>query len=165
MRVAQPIPRPRQRDSSGLLSPPQRSYGTEFVTQKGLAPPGLITRGNIDIRRRPVARSPITRNEEGALVGGIPSTVRSMSFEADGREVLVPTVSDDGRLIGNEEAKLNYYRTGRHLGIFDTPQNATSYSKWLHDAYEKGWIQLLPMQLPSGIIDKRIYDNILQRDA
>lgn len=86
-------------------------------------PLGVIEKGNIDIHSRP-----IVRNEDGSI-----STVRSMSTNIDGREVLIPTVSDDGRIMSDDEAIDNFMRTGKHLGMFDTPDNATAYAESLHN--------------------------------
>ncbi|RPH73589.1 hypothetical protein EHM76_05110 [bacterium] len=79
--------------------------------------------GNIDLTARPQVVNP-----DGSV-----STVRSMSFNEGGREVLVPTVSDDGRIMDNDEAIAQYLKSGRHLGIFRTPEEATAYAKRLSE--------------------------------
>jgi hypothetical protein len=87
------------------------------------ATPGLITAGNIDLANRPQVQTP-----QGT------ATVRSMSFNENGREVLIPTVHPSGYIMSPQQA-IDYYRqTGQHLGIFDTPDNADRYAQQLHEA-------------------------------
>lgn len=84
--------------------------------------PGLIEPGNIDLRNRPVVHNI-----------GSTSTVRSMSFNDGSHEVLVPTVSDDGRILSADEAVASYRKTGKHMGKFATPDHATAYSQKVHE--------------------------------
>lgn len=83
--------------------------------------------GNIDLYNRP-----IYIGNDGSI-----STVRSMSFNDGQREVLIPTISDDGRLLNDNEAIQHYYQTGKYLGYFNTPQEANYYAQMLHLQQER----------------------------
>src|SRR5678815_2844038 len=86
-------------------------------------PGGMTEAGNIDLTKRPRVR-----NADGSI-----STVRSLGVNIDGQEVLIPTVSDDGRIMSDDEAVKTYIRTGRHLGKFTTPDASTAYAQRLHE--------------------------------
>lgn len=100
-----------------VINPPSPVYASRPDVR------GMVERGNVDLNDRPVVH-----NRDGSI-----STVRSMSTNIDGREVLLPTVSDDGRILTNDQAIGLYKRTGKHLGVFDSPQNATAYAQALHN--------------------------------
>lgn len=88
--------------------------------------PGMIEPGNIDLSARPVVR-----NTDGSI-----STVRSISVEMDGKEYLIPTVSEDGKVLSEDDAVKQFKQTGKHLGVFNSPEDATAYARQLHEDQE-----------------------------
>ena len=83
--------------------------------------------GNIDLYARPQVKMP----------DGKTATVRSMSFNDGLKEVVIPTVSDDGRIMSDNEAIDNYYKTGKYLGKFNTVDEATKYAQQLHNEQDR----------------------------
>lgn len=105
------------------FNPARKDAGAFFGDQAT----GMLEQGNIDLNARPTVK-----NSDGSI-----STVRSISANFDGQEVLIPTVSDDGKILSDEDAIKTYQRTGKHLGKFDNPDDATAYAESLHDQQAK----------------------------
>jgi hypothetical protein len=91
---------------------------------------GLLEAGNINLLKRPQVKNP-----DGSI-----STVRSISIEQDGKTFLIPTVSDDGRVVTDQEAVDIFHSTGKHLGVFDNEDNATKYAQELHKQQENYYL-------------------------
>ncbi len=103
--------------------------------------------GNIDIHNRPVVR-----NRDGSI-----STVRTISIGTDKGEVLIPTVIGN-RVVSDDEAIREYERTGKHLGIFRTPDEATSYAKSLHNQQEQQYA-------PKTAFDSSLMDALITQES
>lgn len=110
-------------------------------------PKGLLVVGNIDLDSRPVVK-----NADGSI-----STVRSITVGFDDGTVVLPTVSDDGRILSEKDAIQLYRATGRHLGIFDTLSNAEAYSQSLHLAQEQQYVKTTTGQVTSGQVTYEQY--------
>lgn len=98
-----------------------RNFGDRYIYDVP-ATRGVIEEGNIDLSNRPRVQNP-----DGSI-----STVRSMSFNSDGKEILVPTVSPEGKNMTPDEAIAEYRKTGKHLGIFKDEKSANAYAEALH---------------------------------
>lgn len=102
---------------------------------------GMIESGNIDLSYRPRVKNRIPGE------GGY-STIRSLGFQdQNGNEVLIPTVVN-GKVLSDDEAIKNYYKTGKHLGKFKSPEDSTRYAELLHNLEEK-------YRLPDGRLSSK----------
>ena len=85
-------------------------------------PKGLLVKGNIDLAHRPSLEN----------ADGTTSTVRSQSFGINGREILLPTIAEDGMPLTQKEAVAQFMKTGKHLGMFDSVAAANVYATAVH---------------------------------
>lgn len=107
----------------GVPGQSYRPAGLRSTTQIAGKFPGMLSPGNIDLTNRPRVKNP-----DGSV-----STVKSASFGLGGKETLLPTVSDDGRLLTDDQAVDQFRRTGANLGMFATPRAADAYATGLHN--------------------------------
>ena len=105
------------------VEPAVKNTSTDFTGAKSA---DLIREGNIDLTKRPVVK-----NKDGSI-----STVRSMSFEEDGMQILIPTVVGD-KVVSDKAAIDHYRKTGEHLGMFSSVKAANAYAKKLHEEQDK----------------------------
>ena len=89
--------------------------------------PGMVKPGNIDLTTRPIVHRP----------NGEVSSLFSASFGTDDGEVLVPLISPKGKVLTVEEAKKQYEKDGKSLGVFKTPEQADEYANFLHEQQGK----------------------------
>jgi hypothetical protein len=110
------------------IQPAVGSMVRQFVPP---APPypgtiGLLTRGNLNPYERRIMHN--MPGPEGAI-----STLRTTILGTDKGYLLLPSVTPDGRLLQNSQEIMDQYRkTGQHLGIFDSAENADAYDRMLH---------------------------------
>lgn len=109
---------------------------TGSLMQMAAAPhQGMLEAGNIDLTNRPHVRNP-----DGSI-----STVRSIGIEDNGVNVVIPTVSPDGKVLSNADAIALYRKTGQHLGKFKTQAQADAFAEALHQSEAQ---KLMPTSQP-----------------
>ena len=92
-------------------------------------PKGMTAPGNIDLRQLHSVKSP-----DGGW-----GTVYSSNNEVNGKETVYPGLVN-GHYLSDDAAYKNAEQTGRHLGQFSNPQDASNYAQKLHEDWEKGLI-------------------------
>lgn len=105
-----------------------KQFGGEMHSQLPTPKAGLLTPGNINLVQQPSVPNP----------SGGRSTVDSFSINEDGKEILLPRVTPDGRFLSEDDAIKEYRKTGLHLGIFSDVDSANAYAEQLHEDYAAG---------------------------
>jgi hypothetical protein len=124
-------------NSGNQNTPPSNMPNTSVANQypdlhkmfsgEGAFPQGTIETGNLDLSNRPQVPNP-----EGGT-----STVYSMSIGTPEGEVLIPRVSQDGRILTPEQAKEQYRSTGQHMGIYSSVDEANRAAEAIHNDQAK----------------------------
>ncbi len=109
------------------------SYGSPVVYNQGKLPKYIrgavekskvvrpLVEGNIDVDKLPKVY-----DKKGNW-----QTVNTITREFDGKTVLLPTIIN-GKQVSVKEATEHYLKTGQHLGIFNTKEQADVYDEHLH---------------------------------
>lgn len=119
--------------SSGALAErnnpyPERDYRAE-AARNVLGNNGIVmnSAGNIDLTQRP-----IRMNDDGSA-----STVRSASINENGKEVLIPTIGQNGEDLNMDQAVDLYRRTGQNLGRYNSVGEANQAAQNIHDSEQR----------------------------
>lgn len=111
------------KDRSAVYNAPLPPYSSSVS--------GMVKEGNIDLTKQPSVYNPETKGK---------STVWSMSVGIPEGEMLITRVTPEGKILSPKEAFDYAKKTGKHLGIFKTPEDADNYAKKLHLSYERGFL-------------------------
>lgn len=116
-----------------------------YINPNTPKPAGMIIPPNIDLKQLPVIN-----NGDGSY-----STVYGTSFEDEkpgsptlGKEILVRGILNGKKTDDTNALRQEYYKTGKHLGIFNSGEEATAYSTQLHNDWEAGKIPGVQMGQP-----------------
>jgi len=80
---------------------------------------GNYGKGNIDLNNRNVYIHP-----DGKAI----SSLESFSINSDGKEILIPKITKEGRVLSDEEAIEHWRKTGENLGQFNSVEDANKYA-------------------------------------
>ena len=85
---------------------------------------GMVKPGTIDLTKRPIVHHP-----DGSV-----SSLYSGSVELDGKILLLPGVSTEGKMLTTPKSMVaEYKKTGNMLGQFKTEDDASAYAEMLHN--------------------------------
>ncbi len=85
--------------------------------------------GNIDLPNLPIVRHPN---------GSIESSPYFLLGIGGGRQAIIPTFNENGKILSNGDAIDQYKATGKHFGIFESEESASAYAQKLFDRQVDG---------------------------
>lgn len=125
----------RKWQKTNAVAPKNPQY---VATPGGGEVKGMIVPGNIDLLTRPRVKITAENRLNDTMEIGSVSTVYSSSYTRDdGKTVLIPLVSDEGKLMHTPEAREYWSKKGQNLGVFNSKEAADAYSEELHKQQEK----------------------------
>lgn len=116
---------------------------------------GLLEPATIDLKQRPLVQNP-----DGTI-----STVKSIGVNIDGREILLPTITEDGKMMTGstksitDQAVAQYKKTGQHLGVFQDARSADAYAKKLSQSQDQWLAKVARYSLLSPEQRARVVDS------
>lgn len=111
-------------------------------TKQGVVAP--LEPGNINLSDRPQVQN----------ADGTTSTVRTKTFEFDGKHILLPTVGEDGTDLSDQEAVQQFRQTGKHLGVYANSESASAYANVIHNQQASMLKYAQPSALDSQAIEE-----------
>jgi hypothetical protein len=79
-----------------------------------------------------LSQRPYVENSDGSV-----STVRSMGVNLDGKEYLIPTVSNAGWVLSPDDAVDEFRRTGQHMGVYPSAAASDLAGELMHQDQER----------------------------
>lgn len=115
---------------------PSQGTSPEIYTNPNTPQPkGMIAPGNTDLSKLPVVGNP----------DGSYSTVYSTGIQDEnpkspyyGKQVLLRGILNGKQTNDRQALAREYYRTGKHLGVFDSGDASTAYGIQLHNDWAAG---------------------------
>ena len=117
-----------------LNKTPYTKFTKQGTTGQAANIEGFRYTGNINLYNRPQVK-----NADGSI-----STVRTISVgvNIDGKQkqMLIPTVSNEGKIMSTEEAYKYWSKRKQHLGIYNTKQEADEAAQLIHEQQQSYYL-------------------------
>ena len=104
----------------------QRRPEYPTAAEAGLSEANVVDYGNINLNLRPIVKGP-----NGEIYTIFSITITEKYSDNTRVFTIIPTVSDDGAKLNDNQANSLYAQTRRHLGRFSTLKDANTYASFL----------------------------------